>query len=116
MAVMSRTELNRATNSRFNRAMVDLFDDRVVASTVEVPPGPGEAAVNVVYEFSRSLELRGAMFGGPYWELHAALFTKGQIGHDKEHCPDKNGPPGILTWEPAKGWATLNAISGSAAR
>ena len=57
MVVMPRTELNRVTLSRFNRAVIEQLPDRIVARTIEVLPESG-VAVDVLYEFSPGLKLR----------------------------------------------------------
>ena len=61
-------------------------------------------AIDVLYEFSRSLELIRASFGGNYWEMHAALERQGKLTHSREHCPDRDGPREVLVWEPERGW------------
>jgi hypothetical protein len=105
LIVMPRSELNVATHSRFNRAILELLPDRVVARTIEVPPvGASEPVVDVLYEFSPDLQLRRAAFGGAYWELHETLRARGQLTHDREHCPDRDGPREILTWDATAGW------------
>ncbi|HZR23317.1 MAG TPA: hypothetical protein VFA59_07005 [Vicinamibacterales bacterium] len=107
MAVMPRSELNRLTNSRFNRATIQLMPDRIVARTVEVPQGTSDA-VDILYEFTTDLQLQRASLSGPYRELHDALRTRGQIDHDSDRCPDRNGPREIATWNRSDGWRTLH--------
>lgn len=107
MVVMPRTELNRATVSRFNRAVVEVTPERLTARTIEVEPENG-AIVDALYDFSPRLELLRAAFGGPYWERHEALYAQGKINHDRAHCADRAGPQQILTWQPDSGWQRQN--------
>lgn len=108
MMVMPRSEINRLTHSRFNRAVVQLVADRVVVRTIEVPwtreaPAPAEA----IYEFTPNLDLIGASFGQRYWDIHAVLEAEGKVDHTKAICPDRNGPREMHMWAPATGWRTI---------
>jgi hypothetical protein len=108
MMVMPRSEINRLTRSRFNRAVVQLVADRVVVRTIEVPwtkeaPAPAE----VIYEFTPNLELIGASFGQRYWDIHAALEAEGKVDHTKATCPDRDGPREMHAWAPETGWRTI---------
>src|SRR5581483_2462397 len=107
MVVMPRSELNRATQSRFNRVQLEVLPDRIVARTIEVPQGTSDA-VDALYEFSPQLDLVRASFSGPYLELHDALSARGQLDHDRQHCPDRSGPRQILTWDRDRGWQPLH--------
>lgn len=104
MIVMPRTELNRASSSPFNRAMVQVSTDRVIARTIEVPAEQNSA--DVLYEFSQSLDLLRASFSERYWEVHRALEAEGKLTHSRETCPDRDGPREIQVWEPQTGWRT----------
>jgi hypothetical protein len=104
--VLPRTEVNLVTSSMFNRAVLDVTGDRLVARTIEMPVSIGEA-VDALYEFSPSLELIRASFSDRYWEIHRALEAQGKIGHDREHCPDRDGPRAIEVWDAKTGWTTL---------
>ncbi len=107
MAVMPRTELNLATGSRFNRAILEHVGDRLVVRTVELSSGeqpPAEA----IYEFTASLELVRASFSERYWEAHDQLFAAKRLDHDRTRCPDRAGPRPIEIWSPERGWASLN--------
>ena len=101
MVVMPRTELNVATASRFNRAVVQVLPDRIVARTVEMPSDQG--AIDALYEFTPSLDPMSSSFSLRYWETHRALESQGKLKHKAEDCPDRDGPREILTWEPATG-------------
>jgi hypothetical protein len=103
MIVMPRTELNLVTSHRFNRAVVEVTADRVIARTIEVLIDEGSAA-DVVYEFTPSLELISAAFGARYWDLHRTLELEGKLDHPRERCPDRDGPREIFVWTPAAGW------------
>jgi hypothetical protein len=108
MIVMPRSEINRLTRSRFNRAVVQVIADRIVVRTIEVPwtsevPAPAEA----IYEFTPNLDLIGASFGQRYWDIHAALEAEGRVDHTKAACPDRDGPREMHTWAPETGWRTI---------
>jgi hypothetical protein len=108
MIVMPRSEINRLTRSRFNRAGIQLVADRLVVRTTEVPwtaevPAPAEA----IYEFTANLDLIGASFGQRYWDFHAALEAEGKIDHPRAACPDRDGPREIRAWAPARGWQPI---------
>jgi len=108
MAVMPRTEVNLATKSRFNRAVVELTPDRIIVSTAETEaPDDGiHGAIGAIYEFSRSLDLLSAKFNDQYWAVHRTLEEQDRLDHTREQCPDRNGPRHIRAWEPATGWRT----------
>lgn len=101
--VMPRTEVNRVTGSRFNRAKMQPVGGRLVVRTIEVP-GEEEEAADVVYEFTTSLDLVSASFSTRYWQIHAALEAEGKLDHAREQCPDRDGPREILVWERQTGW------------
>lgn len=104
MAVMPRTELNRVTASRFNRAIVEVLPDRIAVRTIEIPAHGTSAAAEAVYEYTPSLELISASFGSQYWHMHRALEAEGKLDHPREKCPDRFGPRQILVWDGARGW------------
>jgi hypothetical protein len=104
MAVMPRTEVNRVTASRFNRAIVELTADRIIARTIEVANADFQGAADVVYEFTHSLDLQRAAFSDRYRRLHDDLAKAGKLDHTFDACPDRDGPREILTWAPAAGW------------
>jgi hypothetical protein len=103
--VMPRSEVNRVTGSRFNRALVQLSSERAVIRTVEVPSGTGDA-VDAIYEFTPSLDLIRASYSERYWDLHRALESDGKLDHTRQQCPDRDGPRAIQIWTPADGWQT----------
>jgi hypothetical protein len=114
--VMPRSEVNRASGSRFNRAVLQTHGDRVVARTIEVPQGEGDAA-DAVYEFTPALDLISASFSARYWEIHEQLERQGKLDHSRDRCPDRTGPREIKVWEPASGWtAVARATAGQAGR
>ncbi len=106
MVVMPRTELNLVTVSRFNRAIVQVTSDRIVARPIEVPSA-GADAVDALYEFTPALELIGASFSARYWELHQALENQGKLDHPRDRCPDRGGPRQIQVWTPQQDWQTI---------
>ncbi|MGE0393548.1 MAG: hypothetical protein AB7I25_03740 [Vicinamibacterales bacterium] len=103
MFVLPRTEVNRVTASRFNRAVLQPVGGRLVARTIEMPGGTAGDA-DVLYEFSQSLDLVSARFGERYWDVHRALEAEGKIAHTRDQCPDRDGPRELLAWAPAAGW------------
>jgi hypothetical protein len=105
MVVLPRTEVNRASGWRFNRALVEKLPDRVLARTIELELEGGHA--DVIYEFSPSLDLISARFSPRYWDAHAMLEAQGKIDHSGEACPDRNGPREIRAWDPSAGWRLL---------
>jgi len=105
MMVMPRSELNRVTNSRFNRAAVSIVGDRIVVHTLEVPSTV--QASDAIYEFTTSLDPVRATYSQHYWETHDRLHAEGKLDHPRERCPDRDGPREILTWSPGAGWTTV---------
>ena len=103
--VMPRSEVNRVTASRFNRARLQLDAERVVIRTVEASPTEQDV-IDALYEFTPGLELVRASFSERYWEFHRRLEADGTLNHTREQCPDRAGPREIHVWEPARGWTT----------
>lgn len=101
---MPRSEINVATASRFNRALIEVMNDRVIVRTLEVPKELSQGAIDGVFEFTPSLELVRASYSGRYWETHRSLELQGTLHHTQAECPDRNGPHDLLVWEPATGW------------
>lgn len=107
MVVMPRSELNVATGSRFNRALIEVLSDRLLARTVEIPEeSPRQGAPDAIYEFTYDLELIGASYGAQYWDKHRALEAAGKLTHTQEQCPERFGPRQIHVWDPVSGWKT----------
>lgn len=107
MVVMPRSELNVVTGSRFNRAVIEVLPDRLIARTVEIPEeSPSQGASDALYEFTYDLDLIGATFGAQYWDKHRALEAAGKLNHSRQHCPERSGPRRIFTWDRAGGWRT----------
>jgi hypothetical protein len=88
MAVMPRSEVNTVTGSRFNRAVVQLSGERIVARTIEVP-SDGQEGVDILYEFTPDLALISATPSARYWDTHRALEIAGKITHGRDACPDR---------------------------
>jgi hypothetical protein len=109
-AVFPRSELNRVTGSAFNRASIESTPGRLVVHTLETDIPPDRSyAVDAIYEFSLSMELQRATYGGRYWDRHKALELEGKIKHSRENCPERDGPPVIEMWDPVKGWRTIRS-------
>jgi len=104
MATMPRSELNRVTASRFNRAVIQVVGDRVLVRTIEVPSETAIGAVDAIYEFTRDFEFVRASFSDRYWEMHRSLEMQGVLHHTQAQCPDRNGPREVFMWDPASGW------------
>jgi len=102
LVAMPRSEVNRASGSRFNRAIVQVTTDRVIARTIEVPDTdpPAEA----IFEFDTSLMLLNASFSESYRTAHRQLEAKGVLQHPVEQCPDAKGPREIHVWRADTGW------------
>ena len=108
MAVMPRTELNRVTASRFNRARIQVTPEGVMARTIEVPqPVAGLDAIEALYEFTPSLDLTRATFGDHYLEFARALELQGRMRLAHAPIPTVDRPQEIQTWAPSTGWQTL---------
>jgi len=105
MMVMPRSELNRVTNSRFNRAAVSIVGDRIVVHTLEVPSTV--QASDAIYEFTASLDPVRAAYSQHYWDTHDRLHAEGKLDHPRERCPDRDGPREIFSWSPGAGWTTV---------
>jgi hypothetical protein len=103
--VLPRSEVNRASASPFNRAVLELLPDRIIVRTIEMP-ATGSSAIDAIYEFTRTLDLISAAYSDRYWEVHQALHAQGKIDHPRERCPGRNGPMAIELWDPATGWTT----------
>jgi hypothetical protein len=112
MFVFPRSELNRVTASRFNRAVVEPLIEKLIARTIEV--GSDDGDVDALYEFTPSFDLVRASFSERYWDMHRALELKGTITHTRELCPDRDGPRQIQVWDRATGWRTVQMNDGSA--
>lgn len=105
--VMPRSEVNRASFSRFNRAMLEEKPDGFLARTEETSVVQGTTGVaDALYEFSRDLQLVRASYGDRYWDIHRQLEADGRLTHTREQCPDRDGPPRIEVWEPHTGWTS----------
>jgi hypothetical protein len=104
MVVMPRTEINVVTASRFNRAVLQPVNGRILARTIEMPDELSQGAIDAIYEFTPSLESVHASFSTRYWEMHGSLEVQGKLRHSQAECPDRNGPREILVWEPSTGW------------
>ena len=107
MFVFPRTEINRITGARFNRAVVQNFaEGRLVARTIEMTSAVGDG--DVVYEFTApALDFMSAKFSERYWEMHRMLESEGRIAHTRAQCPDRDGPRQVFEWEPTTGWRTI---------
>jgi len=104
--VLPRSEVNIATVSPFNRAILTATGDRVIVRTLEVASA-GADAVDALYEFTPQLDLVRASYSDRYWETHRALETHGKLNHSRAQCPQSRGPLAIHVWEPRSGWATV---------
>lgn len=103
-ATFARSELNRVTGSRFNRAQVTRLDDVLMVTTIEVPGDP--LAATAIYEFDARLSLVSARYDDVYWEAHRRLEREGRLGHGRDACPERNGPPAVAKWED-EGWVMV---------
>jgi hypothetical protein len=105
--VMPRSEVNRASMSPFNRVVLMVKRDALIARTIEMPATSAVAApADILYEFTPSLDLVRASYSDRYWEAHRELEAQGKIAHSRAQCPDRDGPREIRVWEPRTGWTT----------
>lgn len=107
MVVLPRSDLNRATASRFNRAVLQVTADRVVARTIEVPAGQeGQDGADAVYELTPSLDLISASFSTSYVAVRRALEAQGRLKPGSATNAKTDAPAEIQMWEPQTGWRT----------
>ena len=104
--VMPRSELNRITGSRFNRARLEVHETGVTVRTLEMKIDDANA-VDALYEFTPSLDLVSASYSERYWEEHRALEIEGKLGHTRQECPDRDGPRELQVWDPQSDWRTV---------
>jgi hypothetical protein len=104
--VLPRSELNRVTDSAFNRARLDVISDKVLIRTDETVERDGSIA-DALYEFDTSLGVVAASYSDRYWDMHRALEAQGKIHHSRQQCPDHDGPREVQMWEPSTGWRTV---------
>ena len=109
-ATFARSELNRLTAGRFNRASVSVVGDRILVTTVETDRERGEA--NAMYEFDRNLRFVRARYSERYWDEHRRLELEGRLTHSRAACPERDGPPAIHVWDAARGWMKTTPVSG----
>lgn len=107
MVVMPRSEVNLATQSRFNRVILEKTGNKLIARAIEVPPLDGQGAVDAIYEYSPDLELISATYSQRWWEIHDRLQAEGKIGHGRDACPERRGPPFIHRWTRDTGWTVI---------
>lgn len=110
MVVMPRTEVNQAGNGRFNRALLERVNGRLLARTIELETPAGHA--DVIYEFSAELDLIRAEFSERYWDAHRMLESQRKLDHAAAECPDRHAPRAVLVWGPGTGWRSLVVPSG----
>jgi hypothetical protein len=103
--VLPRSEVNLVTASPFNRVVLSLKPDAIVARTIEKPANAN--APDALYEFTPALDFVRASYSDRYWEVHAELEAAGKIDHSRERCPDRDGPREIRVWEPETGWTPV---------
>ena len=104
--VMPRSELNRMTGSKFNRARFEVHGTAIMARTYEMQLSETDA-VDALYEFTPALDLVSASFSERYWDEHRVLEMQGKIAHTRANCPERDGPRQMEIWEPATGWRTV---------
>ena len=104
-ATFARSELNRLTASRFNRAAVSLVGDRVLVTTSET--GRDRSEATAIYEFDRDLRFLRARYAERYWDEHGRLEREGRLTHTRETCPERDGPGAIHLWQDGNGWVRV---------
>lgn len=104
-ATFARSELNRVTAAPFNRAGVELLNDRVSVTTTEAEGAATGATA--IYEFDRDLRFVRARYSERYWDEHGRLEREGRIAHAREACPERDGPGAIHVWKAGEGWVRV---------
>lgn len=104
---LPRSELNRLTAGRFNRARVVRHLDRFEVTTVELAGDPVSATA--IYEFDATLRLTSARYDDVYWTWHQQFEREGRLTHSRDTCPEKNGPVGMQAWEGTR-WVPLTSL------
>jgi hypothetical protein len=102
-ATFPRSEVNRVSGARFNRASLSAGGGRLIVTTSEEEPREGIAAV---YEFDPEFRLVRSSFSDRYWDSHRRLELEKKILHGRDQCPDRNGPRGVQLWTERTGWRT----------
>jgi hypothetical protein len=100
--VLPRSELSRTAGTARQRAQIHVFADMIQVHIVQVPGGDAD----VIYEFSRELELRRIRPSDAYWAWHAELEASGAVGHSAAVCPERAGATARL-WERGRGWSDV---------
>ena len=100
--VFPRSELNRRTGARFNRAQIVTHSSRYVVQTEEVRTESQTATA--VYEFDRNFNLVRGTYSDTYWDEHRRLELEGSLDHPAAACPTRSGPPWVDRWSRATGW------------
>lgn len=100
-ATFARSELNRLTASRFNRAAVSVVGDQILVTTSET--GHDRSDATAIYEFDTELRFVRARYAERYWDEHGRLEREGRLTHTRAACPDRDGPTAIHTWN-GSGW------------
>jgi hypothetical protein len=106
--VFPRSELNVVTGSLLYAGNGFPQGDIIPVVKPEVHGDLGQGPPESIYEFSLDFQLQRASYGDHYWEWHRKLEKEGKIKHSREQCPERNGPPRILQWEPKNGWQEIH--------
>jgi hypothetical protein len=110
--VFPRSELNRASVSRYNQVVaIDSFPDRVLVHVQEVDRTVLEtfSLIEAIYEFTPEMKLRGFRFSDQYWDVHRHLELEGKLDHSRAACPDRTRPRMIRSWSSGSGWTEIPA-------
>ncbi len=113
-ATLARSELNRLTAGRFNRARVMAPDGSIVVTTVEISRENGGDAT-AMYEFDRDLRLMRVRYSDTYWDEHQRLEREGRLTHSRKTCPERDGPA-VHIWDATRGWTRVTPLAESSAR
>jgi hypothetical protein len=109
--IFPRSELNRASVSRFNQVVaIESLPDRVVVHVQEVDPMVVQttSVIEAVYEFTPEMQPIGVRLSDQYWDLHSHVELQGKLKHSSADCPDRTRPRIVRRWFPESGWTEIS--------
>jgi hypothetical protein len=102
--VFPRSELNQISGTTNSWVWaIRSNENGFEIQTKELKSGSAEG----IFEFTKDFRLKRASYSDTYWEVHRQLEREGKIHHSREHCPERNGPMLVLSWDAADGWTKI---------